>query len=65
MNREQLIDTLVGIGIDQVREMETHQWLGIIRALLNIVFSSMTDEELLEHYNDITEKEDNGKPIAG
>lgn len=55
MNREQLIDTLVTIGIDEVREMETHQWLGVIRALMNIVFSSMTEEELLQHYNEIEE----------
>ena len=65
MKREQLIDALVCIGIDQVRQMETHQWLGVIRTLMNLVFSSMTDEELLAHYKDAMEKEDdNGQPTA-
>lgn len=67
MNREQLIDALVCIGIDQVRQMETHQWLGVIRTLMNLVFSGMTDEELLAHYNDAMEKENDGpeRPLAG
>ena len=65
MNREQLIDALVSIGIDQVRQMETHQWLGVIRTLMNLVFSSMTDEELLAHYRDAMEKEDDDeRPTA-
>lgn len=65
MNREQLIDALVCIGIDQVRQMETHQWLGVIRTLMNLVFSDMTDEELLAHYKDAMEKEDdNGQPTV-
>lgn len=65
MNREQLIDALVSIGIDQVRQMETHQWLGVIRTLMNLVFSSMTDEELLAHYKDAMEKEDDDeRPTA-
>lgn len=56
MNREQLINALVSIGIDQVRQMETHQWLGVIRTLMNLTFGNMTDEELLAHYKDATEK---------
>lgn len=62
MNREQMIDALVSIGIDQVRQTETHQWLGIIRSLFNIVFSSMSDEELLDHYKDAMEKENDKEP---
>lgn len=65
MNREQLIDALVSIGIDQVRQMETHQWLGVIRTLMNLAFSYMTDEELVAHYRAVTEKEDDkGQPTA-
>lgn len=67
MNREQKIDALVCLGIDQVYTMESHQWLGVIRSLLNIVFSSMDDEELEQVYNESMEKEDDGpeKPLAG
>lgn len=65
MNRQQLIDALVSIGIDQVRQMETHQWLGVIRTLLNLTFSYMTDEEILAHYKSVTEKEDDDqRPTA-
>lgn len=57
MNREQIIDALVSQGIDEVRRMETHQWLGVIRSLMNLVFSSMDEKELIEHYLQKMEKE--------
>jgi hypothetical protein len=65
MNREQMIDALVCIAIDEVRTMDTHQWLGVIRSLFNITFSSMDDAELLEQYKSATEKDNGGSDIGG
>jgi len=62
MNREQKIKELVSSGVNNVIEIETHQWLGIIRALLNTLFSSMNDEELNRVYEEVVGSE---KPKAG
>jgi len=53
MNREQKINALVLSGMESAYEVESHQWLGIIRSLLNIIFSSMDDEELNGVYEDV------------
>lgn len=53
MNREQKIAALVSSGMSNVFEVETHQWIGIIRSLLNIIFSSMSEEELDDVYKDV------------
>lgn len=53
MNREQKIAALVSSGMSNVFEVETHQWIGIIRSLLNIIFSSMSEEELDDVYRDV------------
>jgi len=62
MNREQKIKDLVSSGINNVIKIETHQWLGIIRSLLNIIFSSMDDKELNEVYEEVIGSD---KPKAG
>jgi hypothetical protein len=62
MNREQKIKDLVSSGVNNVIEIETHQWLGIIRSLLNIIFSSMDDKELNEVYEEVIGSD---KPKAG
>lgn len=61
MNRQQKIDALVSSGVEHVLNIETHQWLGIIRALLNILLSSMTDEQLEEVYRDVIGSEEKPK----
>lgn len=61
MNRQQKIDALVSSGVEHVIEVEKHQWLGIIRALLNILLSSMTDEQLEEVYKDVIGDKDKPK----
>jgi len=61
MNRQQKIDALVSSGVAHVLEVETHQWLGIIRSLLNILLSSMTDEQLQEVYDDVIGSEQKPK----
>jgi hypothetical protein len=61
MNRQQKIDALVSSGVAHVLEVERHQWLGIIRSLLNILLSSMTDEQLQEVYDDVIGSEQKPK----